>query len=762
MAAVSSVPKSGNVDIDGVLSGYRWASGDLTYSFPTLSSQYGFSVPGFQSFNEAQKAATKAVFAHISSVADLTFTEAKGGSGTLRFAETSDAGTAYAYYPHSSEIGGDVFFNRTDYNTAPKGSYAFLTFLHEIGHALGLDHGQDGQAALPRNHDSLEYSVMTYRSYVGAPLSGYTVAEGSFPVTLMLADIAALQYMYGANYGTNAGDSVYRWSPSTGGLTINGAAQGQSTANKIFMTIWDGGGNDTYDFSAYSTHLKINLTPGEWSTTSSAQLADLGHGNSARGNIANAWLYKSNTASLIENAIGGTGNDLIVGNQAGNVLRGGAGNDSLKGLAGSDTIIGGSGTDICYFDFASTACTVTYDETAKAYLVRAGREIDVVSEVEFFAFTDRKMEAGVLIAGAPQLLSSSPSDNGKNVGESANIILTFSEDVQAGSGKIVIRRSDGTLFQSFDISAAAVTFSGNIVTIDPTGLFASKTGYYVEVTSGAIRDMDNLAFTGISGSSTLNFTTESVVRGTSRGEALQGSGSADRIYGSGGRDTVTSGGGRDYLDGGTGADKMSGGTGGDTYIVNNTGDRVIEKSGQGTDTVRASVNYTLPANVEKLVLTGSGNINGSGNSLANAITGNDGNNILKGKGGNDTIKGGAGNDRLRGDDGNDILTGGEGSDSFVFKLAPTRTNVDTITDFTPGTDTIVLGRSVFKVFAAGSLTDADFAFATDADAASARIIYDRATGSLFYDRDGAGSAADVKFAILTPGLAISAADFLIV
>ena len=75
--------------------------------------------------------------------------------------------------------GGDVWLNHTSYNNPLKGTYAYATFVHEIGHTLGLDHGQDGLAALPTNHDSLEYSVMTYRSFVGANLNGYTVRDGS-------------------------------------------------------------------------------------------------------------------------------------------------------------------------------------------------------------------------------------------------------------------------------------------------------------------------------------------------------------------------------------------------------------------------------------------------------------------------------------------------------------------------------------------------------------------------------------------------------
>jgi Ca2+-binding RTX toxin-like protein len=102
------------------------------------------------------------------------------------------------------------------------------------------------------------------------------------------------------------------------------------------------------------------------------------------------------------------------------------------------------------------------------------------------------------------------------------------------------------------------------------------------------------------------------------------------------------------LDGSTGADTMLGGTGDDTYIVDNTGDVVIENLDEGTDLVQSSVSYTLSANVENLTLTGTASINGTGNVLDNVIIGNSGNNVLSGLAGNDTLTGNSGNDTLDG------------------------------------------------------------------------------------------------------------------
>ena len=89
----------------------------------------------------------------------------------------------------------------------------------------------------------------------------------------MMYDIAAVQTMYGANYATNSGDTVYKWSPTTGEMSLNDVGMGAPAGNKIFMTIWDGGGQDTYDFSNYTTALAVNLQPGGWTTASTTQLA---------------------------------------------------------------------------------------------------------------------------------------------------------------------------------------------------------------------------------------------------------------------------------------------------------------------------------------------------------------------------------------------------------------------------------------------------------------------------------------------------------
>ncbi|MBR0556575.1 calcium-binding protein [Ciceribacter sp. L1K23] len=206
--------------------------------------------------------------------------------------------------------------------------------------------------------------------------------------------------------------------------------------------------------------------------------------------------------------------------------------------------------------------------------------------------------------------------------------------------------------------------------------------------------VENLVLTGSGNLTGTGNSLANVITGNSGNNTLSGLGGNDRIDGGSGNDTLDGGAGNDTLlggsgndtlNGGSGADRMEGGTGNDTYYVDNSGDVVVEGSNAGTDTVRSSISHTLATNVENLILSGAGNLNGNGNASANVLTGNSGNNILKGLAGNDTLKGEAGNDQLTGGSGADKLYGGSGADRFIFTATSdstvSSTSRDMIYDF---------------------------------------------------------------------------------
>ena len=169
----------------------------------------------------------------------------------------------------------------------------------------------------------------------------------------------------------------------------------------------------------------------------------------------------------------------------------------------------------------------------------------------------------------------------------------------------------------------------------------------------------------------------------SEGITITGTPEADSLQGGVGDDNLAGLGGNDLLDGGAGADNMDGGAGDDIFIVDNIGDRLIEAAAEGNDEARTSVSYTLDANVENLVLTGSAAINGSGNALNNLIIGNDAANVIIGNGGADTFVGGGGDDTYYVEA--DVVASGGG---YVFS------NVDQVVELAGGgTDSVITNTS---------------------------------------------------------------------
>ncbi|MGR9134441.1 M10 family metallopeptidase C-terminal domain-containing protein [Rhizobium leguminosarum] len=682
-----NVSSAGDQKVDGLFSGTAW-DGTITYAFPTTSSSYAddgadLYYEKYYSFSpiSSQQQSLALYFMEQSygsaandgfSVEGFTNANFEAGSAntaTVRFAQTSDPylETAGAYLPAADERGGDIWFGtgyagtEDDYRFPRLGNYAGQTLAHELGHALGLKHAHEGGVVVPSAYDSLEYTIMTYHTFIGDDERGAKYEHDGAPQTFMMLDIAALQEMYGADYTTNSGDTVYKWNPNQGITYVNGVAAITPAANRIFATIWDGGGIDTYDLSAYTTALKIDLRAGGYSVFSQGQLADLGGGPNngyARGNIFNALLYHDNVASLIENVKAGSGNDTIVGNEADNTLWGNAGNDTLTGDSGNDTLDGGTGidkmsggvgNDVYIVDNANDAVIENANEGTDT--VRTTLSYTLSADVENLTYTGTARFFGDGNAAANVITGGTGSDW---------------LDGKAGADTLIGGAGDDT----YDVDSL-----GDVVVEGADG-GADKIWIDLAVYSLAdIANVENLSFIG-SG----NFT------GTGN--------SLDNIITSGlGDDTLSGGAGNDTLDGGWGADTLIGGTGNDTYVAYYAGDTIIENADEGIDTVRTYLaTYTLSANVENLTKVDSGAFAGTGNNLNNTITGGAAIDILSGGAGDDTLNGGAGADTLIGGTGNDtyivdnaseVVTenANEGTDTVQTALASytLAANVDNLT-----------------------------------------------------------------------------------
>lgn len=343
------VADTGNAAVDALISGVRYATKTLTYSFAdfgtstywsTAASGYGPTgsggepwSPAFDVLAPSDRVAAREAMAAWAAVSGLTLTEVSETStrvGDLRLAytwtqEMGDA-QAYAYLPSSGPKGGDIWFStlQSNYTEAwVPGSYEYLTVLHEIGHAIGLKHPFEQPGAIDPALDARSYTVMSYSALAGNP-NAYFSYE---PTTPMVLDIAAIQALYGPAMGTGAGNTTY---------TFGGNGD-------YHRTIWDVGGTDTIVYQSAAggeIDLREGLAGGS-TLGKPVQVIDASSGQ-VLGAVYNVWIAYG---TVIENATGGSGADRIIGNGAANRLLGGGGNDTISGGAGADTLNGGAGTD---------------------------------------------------------------------------------------------------------------------------------------------------------------------------------------------------------------------------------------------------------------------------------------------------------------------------------------------------------------------------------------------------------------------------------
>ena len=292
----------------------------VTFSFPSVlpSSYTGEEALGWKPFTDVQKAATRDILGLLQKQVRITFTEvaeSPNSSGTMRFGNnTQTVSAGYAFLPNSTQSDRD---SDTWIAIAPDepaiGNYAWLTLVHEIGHAIGLNHPGNynaGESQVPdavgnflsANEDAYFNSIMSYRQS----------AQSINNVSFMPYDLLTLRYLYGQT-DFAVGDNTYAYTDASGMMVSN---------------IVDDGGTDTLDFSALSVAVDVDLTPGAYSS-----VGTIASGANALANLTTSF------DAIIEKATGTTLSDTLLGNAANNTFTGGGGDDAINGAAGTDTAV---------------------------------------------------------------------------------------------------------------------------------------------------------------------------------------------------------------------------------------------------------------------------------------------------------------------------------------------------------------------------------------------------------------------------------------
>lgn len=423
---------------------------------------------------------------------------------------------------------------------------------------------------------------------------------------------------------------------------------------------------------------------------------------------------------------GKDGDDTITGPKRGDLapgydgtITGGQGDDRILAYHGDVSIDGGGGDDIVeihslYYDESATLEGGAGDDTLliAEYVDLIGGSVSGFERVELDGGA-RFREDQILDASGAQMFEIG-SERGR-----AQFSVTVDGDRLDLSGLVL-----GWVPQVYDLPVVLVG-SASADTLVGTR--------YGDVLFGLGGDDKLLGGDGRDGFS-----------GGVGNDTLIGGDGDDRFDGDTGDDRLVGGAGDDELTGGLGADVMIGGDGDDRYHVDDAGDVVHDGAGRGTDAVESLVSWTLGKSIENLWLIGPGAIDGTGNGTANVIVGNAADNMIDGGEGNDTLSGGR----------------GRGADVFAFTATLGPKNVDHVMDFGRG-DKLALGSSAFSGLTPGALGQDQFVVGTQAADADDRIVYDAATGALWFDRDGAGGKAAVLFAVLEGAPALSADDVVI-
>jgi len=694
-----------------------WNKSVVYYSMPdTVPSYTSGEASGFRPMTAVQKDAARLSFELWDDLMAISLVENTSASADITFAysSTTSGGGTYASSwlsgssPNYSLTRGRIWLN-SSWSTHDQdsdmvyGGYGYITYIHEVGHTLGLSHPgtYNGTATWSQAEywqDTRQYTVM---SYFDADENGSGVdhygqdGKWKYASTPMLHDVAAIQAKYGADMTTRTGDTTYGFNftadKSVFDFTIN---------KDPIICIWDAGGSDTLDVSGYSTNQRISLIAGTYS--------DIGH---MTQNVAIAF------NCVIENAVGGSGSDSITGNDAANNLKGNGGADTLIGGLGADTLDGGAGNDV--FQFAT------------------GHGHDVINGFVAGGSEDRIEVAGYASATVTQqgadLRISFDANNSillKNVTQSsftsADLNIPFTSGTVeppppppptgATAGADTLTGTDGVdALDGLAGDDTLIGLAGNDSLVGGDGADVLRGGAgndtlnggagvdtadYADAAAGVTVRLSTTSSQNTVGAGYDTLTTMENITGSNFNDSLTGNGSANRLAGGAGNDSLNGGSGDDILVGGLGADSLNGSTGNDTFVfaagdgvdtivgftAGGTQDQIqvtgftsytLQQEGSNLRVVFDANNSILLSNVSAANFTAadinipqqsSGSTGGGGTAGgtagADTLTGTDAVDTLSGLGGDDFLIGLGGNDTLNGGDGADVLQGGSGNDSL--------------------------------------------------------------------------------------------------